>query len=74
MNYEKLTPEQQKKLRSIEKRIKAINKEIKDMGFNVYLANSTLNIMDGPSHLGAMTLQENVVHCFNLNGWGGGDW
>lgn len=50
MDYNNLTNEQIKKLKSLERRIKAVNNEIKEMGFNVYLANNTVCIMDGASH------------------------
>lgn len=75
MDYNNLTPEQIKKLKSIEKRIKKCNEEIQQMGFNVYLACNTVNIMDGDSHgKNHEPLHENVRHHFMLKGWDGGDW
>jgi hypothetical protein len=76
MEYEKLTPEQIKKLKSIERRMKVCNQEIWDMGFNVYLANDMVNIMDGDSHsgIGEQPQYQNVRHSFTLKGWTGGDW
>ena len=72
-----LTNEQFKKVKSIEKRLKALNSEIRKMGFNVYLASGSINIMCGPSHddsRSAKALNENSVHSFYLDGWDGGDW
>lgn len=75
MEYEKLTDEEIKKLESIEKKMKKINAEIIGMGFNVYLACSTLHIMQGSSHdENDHALQDNSMHSFVLRGWDGGDW
>jgi len=72
-----LSQEQIKKLRSIERRMKSINEEIRKMGFKVYLSNDTVNIMNGPSHDDSRSvnpLRENSIWSFYLRGWTGGDW
>ena len=77
MDSESLTENQHKKLMSIKKRLLKVNKDIASMGFNVYLANSTCNIMDGVSHSdhgNNSPIQENIIMSIVLDGWDGGDW
>lgn len=71
-----LTDKQYKKLESISRRMIKANKEIKAMGFDVYLsAHGSANVMCGASHGDNQeSLQENVVFQFTLEGWDGGDW
>lgn len=72
---ENLDDKEIKKIKSIEKRMNKINKEIQEMGFNVYLTNNKVNIMIGDSHsCDGKPLYNNVMHSFVLNGWDGGDW
>jgi hypothetical protein len=68
-----------KKLKSISRRIRQCAKEISDMGFDVYLNNGQLSIMDGPTHDDSMSqnpLRENQIFSIDLHGfcWDGGDW
>lgn len=75
MNYEKLTKAQQRKLLSIENRMVKANKDILAMGFHIYLANDTVNIINGPSHGERERLiHESVMHSFTLSRSSGGDW
>jgi hypothetical protein len=71
------TTAEMKKLESIEKRMKALNKEIQSMGYDVYLACNSVNIMKGPSHTDGYSptaIPDNSVFSFTLRGWDGGDW
>lgn len=77
MEYDKLTEKEVKKLRSIERRLLKISKEIFNMGFNVYLSPGSINIMNGSSHHNDSTqspARENIRHSVDVMGWDGGDW
>ena len=66
-----------KEIKKIAKVIIAQNKKLRAMGYDVYLANDTANIMKGPSHDDdrlQSPLHENSVYSFILQGWDGGDW
>lgn len=67
-----------KKLKKIASVMIQANKQIMDMGYNVYLDGSEhANVMKGPHHDdGSQTLSrmDNVVFHFNMKGWDGGDW
>ena len=70
-----LTVEQIKKLNSIERRMKKVAKDIDEMGFNVYLNNGTISIMNSSSHDERQeSTQENVVWYIPVDRWDGGDW
>lgn len=72
-----LSEKDYKKLKEIERGMKAINKKVKGMGYTVYLATNRLHIMSGPSHddsNNCRPIRDNSVYNFSLEGWDGGDW
>lgn len=71
------TAEEWQQIYAIQKKMQALNKKILKMGYRVYLANDTANIMKGPTHAdnNSMTpLYENSVYSFRMEMWDGGDW
>jgi len=73
-NEEDLTDQEVKRLVSIEKRLKLIAKEIKELGFNVALHDGTLAILKGDTHTGNNPNYENIKCKFHVGQWSGVDW
>ena len=63
-----LTEEEDKKLKSICKRIEKISKELDEMGMSVYLTD-VFNIMDEYTDN-----PDDVLACAIIGDWSGGDW
>ena len=72
-----LTEKDEKKLRSIERRILKCAKEIEDLNLKVYLNSAGLSLMDAKKHMVGLqdtALNENQVWVIPVSGWDGGDW
>ena len=78
MQYRDDLPEETiKKLESIERRQIKIAKEIRDLGYTVYLNSGGISIMDGDTHdeRQVHALYDNQVWTIDVGrGWDGGDW
>jgi len=65
----------EKKVKSIMRKVKALDKAIQEAGLQVYLGAGCFHLMKGGSHTDKhKATPENIVASYTPFAWDGGDW